>query len=816
MSGVLTEYNQIAGQIINIVNEQHRQFEEPVADIDRIYAEFRARFSPDVLENLDDSELLQYIFLTADSDNTSLCYYLEFDPKIKSYFGSISGGSSFKFGLFQRQEDKKWMTGSPINQEVLSNDQALELGKHIRDCLVKGCAIIEPRELITVAEYENLDDALTEAIGKHASYAWFQKYFHMMFPQKFFTIYSKDLQNHFLYGLGIKPSEKYYGRNGQLALVMRQVNIPAPHFYSVLYSLFGNIKHFYRLGSSDQSNSYSERWKANGIVAVGWNKTGDLVNYLKKGVIDKERLARKLSELYYPADAKTASRKAGEIKTFYETNPDSVFVVMDGEKLIGFVHELSPYFYDDNEPMAHCKKGTWLLKFEDADRLPENEGLLTTCYEIKKESNLMFLYAKLYYGSSIPSHLVEQEDSETDVETEERKFRAWLSVQTSASGSVCTPSMVSANTNALKRVLTLIDIVEYPDLKSIFSIKDIDVFLDVKSIIRAHPDFDSINRSCGNGFLKSGLNWYEKYLNEVFSKPIVQLTPPESYGKDKFLEQVFMTEEEYNELVQLLLYKKNVILQGAPGVGKTFLARRFAYSIIGAKDDTHVEMIQFHQSYSYEDFIMGYKPNDDGFELRPGVFYSFCKRAEKDSDPNSKYFFIIDEINRGNLSKIFGELMMLIEGDKRGEKIKLAYKDELFGVPKNVYVIGMMNTADRSLAMMDYALRRRFSFYDIEPAFNKPMFRAYLERYIHSSDIVDKVINRFRELNNKIADEETSGLGKGFCIGHSYFCVPPVPGQSDIDWYRAIIRYEVAPLLDEYWWDDKNKAEDCKKDLLKD
>ena len=186
---------------------------------------------------------------------------------------------------------------------------------------------------------------------------------------------------------------------------------------------------------------------------------------------------------------------------------------------------------------------------------------------------------------------------------------------------------------------------------------------------------------------------------------------------------------------------------------------------------------------------MGDKPNDDGFELRPGVFYSFCKRAEKDSDPNSKYFFIIDEINRGNLSKIFGELMMLIEGDKRGEKIKLAYKDELFGVPKNVYVIGMMNTADRSLAMMDYALRRRFSFYDIEPAFNKPMFRAYLERYIHSSDIVDKVINRFRELNNKIADEETSGLGKGFCIGHSYYCVPPVPGQSDIDWYRAIIRY---------------------------
>ena len=159
-----------------------------------------------------------------------------------------------------------------------------------------------------------------------------------------------------------------------------------------------------------------------------------------------------------------------------------------------------------------------------------------------------------------------------------------------------------------------------------------------------------------------------------------------------------MTDDEYEELRKLILYKKNVILQGAPGVGKTFLAKRFAYSLIGAKDSTHVEVVQFHQSYSYEDFIMGYKPTDEGFELRTGVFYNFCRKAEKDEDPDSKYFFIIDEINRGNLSKIFGELMMLIEGDKRGEKIKLAYRDEVFGVPNNVYVIGMMNTADRSLA----------------------------------------------------------------------------------------------------------------------
>ena len=281
-----------------------------------------------------------------------------------------------------------------------------------------------------------------------------------------------------------------------------------------------------------------------------------------------------------------------------------------------------------------------------------------------------------------------------------------------------------------------------------------------------------------------------------------------TYDKQDFLKDVFMSAEEYNKLKNLLIYKQNIILQGAPGVGKTFMAKRLAYSIIGSKQDNYIKLIQFHQNYSYEDFIMGYKPKNNGFELKTGVFYNFCKKAEKDLE--HKYFFIIDEINRGNLSKIFGELLMLIEKDKRGTEyaVKLAYRDEDFYIPKNLYIIGMMNTADRSLAIMDYALRRRFSFYYVEPAFNSDGFVKQLAQNKISSLLIDHIVEKFTELNAYITDETISNLGKGFCIGHSYFCAKPNIGQDEDDWYKCIIDYEISELLREYWWDEKQKAKD--------
>ena len=199
---------------------------------------------------------------------------------------------------------------------------------------------------------------------------------------------------------------------------------------------------------------------------------------------------------------------------------------------------------------------------------------------------------------------------------------------------------------------------------------------------------------------------------------------------------------------------------------------------------------------------MGYKPNAEGFKLVDGVFYEFCQKAERDT---RDHYFIIDEINRGNVSKIFGELMMLIENDKRGvEKLRLAYKDIMFTVPKNVYIIGMMNTADRSLAIMDYALRRRFSFYEVDPAFGKESFKNHLKSNGLSDGIIEKINDKFVALNTYIADEKNSGLGSGFRMGHSYFCTKP--NCEENKWYDNIIKFEIQPMLEEYWFDEKDKV----------
>lgn len=282
------------------------------------------------------------------------------------------------------------------------------------------------------------------------------------------------------------------------------------------------------------------------------------------------------------------------------------------------------------------------------------------------------------------------------------------------------------------------------------------------------------------------------------ANPLAEKEKKDAYTKQDFLKEVYLSEERYDTLIAVLKNKKNIILQGAPGVGKTFAAQRLAYSMMGEKDDSRIEFVQFHQNYSYEDFVMGYKPENDGFELKYGIFYRFCQKAA--NQPDKDFFFIIDEINRGNMSKIFGELLMLIEKDYRGTKATLAYNGLSFTVPANLYIIGMMNTADRSLAMIDYALRRRFSFFEMEPGFDSEGFRKYQDGL--NSETLNDLIDQIKILNRDISADRS--LGKGFCIGHSYFC-----GQMKCDeaWLQAVVEYDILPMLSEYWFDDPAKIQ---------
>lgn len=289
---------------------------------------------------------------------------------------------------------------------------------------------------------------------------------------------------------------------------------------------------------------------------------------------------------------------------------------------------------------------------------------------------------------------------------------------------------------------------------------------------------------------------------------IIRKENPKPYKKTDFLADVYMENDGYERLIDLLKHKKNVILQGPPGVGKTYAAKRLAWSMMGEKADERIKFVQFHQNYAYEDFMMGYKPDGNGFKLQEGIFYRFCQEAKEKKDIS--HFFIIDEINRGNMSKIFGEALMLIEEDHRKEEIELPYTDDngkgiCFSVPDNLYIIGMMNTADRSLAFIDYALRRRFSFFDMKPAFgnsasdNPTGFEKYQNGLNNAK--MNALVSMVSELNKEITQDKT--LGEGFCIGHSYFCsIDKDMGSTEIEnRLREIVDYDILPLLKEYWFD---------------
>lgn len=671
--------------------------------------EFRERFAPDVLEKLTDEEILPKLFYTTGDNTEALCCWLEHNSLCREYFGSIAGGSAYKFGLFQKKDTGEWMTGSPQKPQILTEEQALKIGKEIRDAFVRGAEIIANRTLDSLKDFEMVDDELKTVIGEQFyNLAWFHKYFFMLYPDKLSGFHSNDWQNHVLRCLRIKPSEKYYARSMQIAKVQNYVGLSYSELISVIYDKFGGIKHFVRIGTKDSEKSYISEWKQRAVVGIGWRAVGSLEEYVAGDGISKETLTDKMVAEYYQDDRKTASRKAGELVRFYKTNEDSVFVAMDGERLLAFVDGIGSYFYDVSSAMAHMKPGSWHTKFLEDDVLPEkSEGKLTSCYQFSREENLMFLYEKYYYGE-------EQEgiDSEIDIleneDIEQRnkiRFKAWMFEQVKPEGDSDAGNPYTKG--VIKSYIGHILKTPMPDVsdKSLFYTLNSEVVEGALNSLRANPEANGPQRSA-----------VKKYLE------FIKVTGGE------YMSLVFNTELETK------FDERNRIVFGAPGTGKSFGLKKDCKKLMEGTTG-YYERVTFHPDYSYSQFVGTYKPvmgadEKIRYDFVPGPFMRVYVEALKNgkTDNPQPYLLLIEEINRAKVAAVFGDVFQLLDRDDDGvseyeiqasEDIRKYLAKELndkpenfkkIRIPNNMFIWATMNSADQGVFPMDTAFKRRWNF----------------------------------------------------------------------------------------------------------
>lgn len=324
---------------------------------------------------------------------------------------------------------------------------------------------------------------------------------------------------------------------------------------------------------------------------------------------------------------------------------------------------------------------------------------------------------------------------------------------------------------------------------------------EVNKQIRKEPEFKD-----ANGYILSSAIWDAcgNFMGDI--------------GK----EYCFTSNEQLEEIKEILEYKKNIILEGVPGVGKTYLAKKIAEKIVGQDKNENIFMVQFHQNYSYEDFIEGLRPSgqkNGEFEVHAGIMKKICNQIKEENKWDEKFVLIIDEINRGNISKIFGETFMLIEENKRCRKdeekytMELPYSQNEFSVPENLYIIGTMNSIDRSIALFDFALRRRFAMYEIEPCFNDDRVQSEINNYLKevNSKRLDNIWNKIKKLNQKLEQEDANGIK----IGHSYLCgLNNYPNEKKEKVIDMTIKYEILPQIKEYFIGNEQRFEKIKRALL--
>jgi hypothetical protein len=749
-----------------------------------LYQAFQQAFP---LESLKDMPLDKYTNLNKDD---SFCYWLE----SRTYdLGSFWGGSSYKFLIYRY--NKRPAEGDPrvISDEQyawysnLGKDTAEEAYKIVLDEIVKIA------ELAKAGDFEAIDGR--DRLGH--SYKW--KIAFLYSDERLVPIYNRGMLNVVAQELGMKKAQKAKTVEIQRFLMEQKGDKDLYEFYAELLKI---------LDSKSQANNF-ENVKAALIEKLEDNnrfvakKAGKEFLWIgtKDGLIGNDACHYEI--------VNDGAAKAGHKK-------DLVFVEMhhEGKKA---------KLFKELQKIEGVKTFRWTIYGE---RVNENGWNISDTPMDELTDLLIQGLCDLDDVVGEKARAIAQEDSEAPADGKQYWWlvanpKIWslsdMKVGDEQDYTLYSDTghprrihqhflnarkgdvVIGYESTPTKQVVGLLEVSRANDGESIGFRKTetLPVPIDY-STLRDMPDLVGMEymKNQQGSFFKLTADEYDIIMEVIRGEnPVAKKDSLETYDRSKFLDEVYVGYEDYEQLESLLLRKKNLILQGAPGVGKTFAAKRLAYAIMGEKDDNRVVQVQFHQNYSYEDFVMGYKPNENGgFELKNGIFYKFCKRAAADSD--HKYFFIIDEINRGNLSKIFGELLMLIENDYRDKPIQMSYREEHFAVPSNVYIIGMMNTADRSLAMIDYALRRRFSFYEMKPGFENTSFSEYVDKQHdpHLNHLVKAII----ELNKVIASDDS--LGSGFCIGHSYLC--ELGTHYNLE---SIVEYDIIPMLREYWFDNDER-----------
>lgn len=653
----------------------------------RCYRRFREVFGPDVLGGLDGEALLAKMHGRGTKD--SLVYWLEFkdDDELPARFGSISGGSALKFGIYHAMETGHWMTGSGRQQTRLSVDEAIVKARGQRDQLLAATRVLArlPPDPDAI-DYAALQDAVVEAAPDVAETSWGHKYLALLFPQILEPFHGEEYQAHQLRRLLKLPGRGRYENARIFAGVARQLGMSLLDLSAALWRRNGPPIRYWRIGTTVGEVSEWERMRAGGFAALGWSALGDLselpADQAGKQVI-RERLER-----HYPKEPSSLTKATNQIFNFLTAaHEGDVVLAMEGARVRGVGRFLGPYSFKGGDGPCPHRRGVQWLHTGDW-KLPQLEALRTVFVQLKADVNIIEAEARL-----------------------------------------------------------------------------------LGATVQAPPKPDAP---------KDGA-------------PLQPLT-----GVLARIETV-------------LHRKRQVILYGPPGTGKTYWAERairelaargwFGASWADLGDARQEELTKsgamevcaFHPAYGYEDFLEGFRPSERGgtiaFQLRDGVFKRLCARAER--APSKPHFLIIDEINRGDIPRIFGELLTVLEREKRGRPITLPLSGSTFAVPDNVYVIGTMNTADRSIALLDAALRRRFGFVELLPD-SQPLAGAA---------VGGLALGPWLDALNRRVVEHAGRDARHLQVGHSYLLPGGVPVR-DIPRFVEILRDDIVPLLEEYCYED--------------